>query len=130
MRLSWGIAAVSIGVRWDSHLTLAQQTKELASSHKIHHHVQVVDVLERSPEVDEERVSYPDQHFSFRIGVLNLLHLDHFLFVEDFDSVESAVVLGTNQVNTPKRTSAKPNLISLVPLSDTHVLSMWKSPRA
>ena len=87
-----------------TNLRLSQQTEQLSSSDKVHDHIQIVHILERSPQVDQEWVSDPDQHLSLRVGVLDLLHLDDFLLVQDLHGVEPTVVLGADEVDSAERT--------------------------
>jgi len=86
--------------RIKTHLTLPQQTEQLSTSHKVHHHVQVLGVAERSPEVDEERMSNPDEHLSFRVGVLDLLHSNDLLLPEDLHGVEPSVVTRFDEMDS------------------------------
>lgn len=85
-----------------AHLTLPEQTEKLSARDEIHDHVEIVDVLESAPEVDEEWVPNTDEHLTLRVGVLDLLHLNNFLLVEDLDRVETTVMLGSDEMNTPK----------------------------
>lgn len=68
-------------------LTLPQQTEQLSASDKVHDHVEVLRVLERAPQVDEERVAHALEHLALRVGVLHLLHLDNPLLRKDLDRV-------------------------------------------
>lgn len=47
------------------------------------------------------------QHFALVIGMLDLLHLDNLLFLEDLNGIESLVVLGLNQVYTSETSCAQ-----------------------
>lgn len=75
-----------------THLTFTKKAKKFTSCHKVHNHIQVIYILEGSPEIDEKWVSNPYQHLSFRIGVFNLLHLDNLLLVQNLNGIETAVV--------------------------------------
>lgn len=116
-----------------AYLTLSQQAKQFTAGHKIHDHVQVVDVSKCAPQVDQERMSHSHEHFPFRVGMLDLLHADDFFLVEDLDGVEATVVPGSNEVDTAK--GARAEAIRKVrgqPLTEsqrgtTYVLSIWKS---
>lgn len=88
-------------------MALAEKTEQLSACDKVHDHVQVADVLEGAPEVDEEWVTDADEHLTLRVGVLDLLHLDDLFLVEDLDGVESTVVARADQVDTTKRASAE-----------------------
>jgi hypothetical protein len=111
-----------------THLTLSQQAKQFTTGHEIHHHVQVVHVAKRSPQIDQERMSYPNKHLPFRVCMLDLLHADDFFLVEDLDGVESAIVSGSNEVYTTEGARSKAVTASAFPLrktsSMTHVLSI------
>lgn len=100
--------------RTSTHLALPEQAEELAACHKVHDHVEVVDVLEGSPQVHKERVTNTDQHLSLRVGVLDLLHLDYLFLAQNLYSIESAVVLGTNKVDTTERSSTQPWGVSCI----------------
>ena len=39
-------------------LSLAQQREQFTSMNKVHDHIQIHCILERSPEVDDERMGY------------------------------------------------------------------------
>lgn len=90
-----------------TNLTLAKKGEELAARDEIHHHVEVLRVLERAPEVDEERVSYPLEHLSLRVGMLDLLHLDDAFFRENLDRVRAVVVLRADEVDATERTGTE-----------------------
>lgn len=74
------------------YLRLPQQTKQLSPLNKIHHHVQVLAILPRAPQRDQEGVATALQHPPLVIRVLDLLHLDHLRFLQHFDGVEALVV--------------------------------------
>lgn len=50
------------------------------------------------------------QHFTLRVCVFDLFHFDHLVFVEDLDSVESAIMLGADQMDSPKGARAESDL--------------------
>jgi hypothetical protein len=64
-----------------TYLALAQQAEQFSSGNEIHDHVKVVHILKSAPKVDEERVADAHEHFTFRVGVLDLLHFDDFLLI-------------------------------------------------
>mgnify|MGYP000869324154 CR=1 FL=1 len=86
---------------------LPEERKELASFNKIHHHVQVLGVLERAPQSDEEGMLDICQHSSLVVGVLDLLHLDYLGLLEHLDCVETLVVLRLDQMDSAEATSSK-----------------------
>lgn len=47
------------------------------------------------------------KHFAFVIGMFYLLHLHDLLLLEDFDSIESLIVLRLDQMHTPEASSSK-----------------------
>ena len=55
------------------------------------------------------------QHLPLIICMLDLLHLDHLLFLQDLDSIETLVMLGLDQVNPAKTSSAQCPLYLKVP---------------
>lgn len=113
-----------------TNLALSEQAEKLSTCHKVHDHVEVVDVLECSPQVDKEGVPDADQHLSFRICVLNLLHLDNLFLIENLDSIESAIVFGANKMNTPKGASTESQWSACAEGPSTYVRSIAKSARA
>lgn len=82
-----------------AHLTLAKKTEQLPTGDKIHYHVQVVDVLERAPEINQEGVAYADKHLPLGVRMLDLLHLYDLLLVQHFDGIEAAIVTRANEVH-------------------------------
>lgn len=90
-----------------THLRLAQQTEELTTLDKVHDHVQVLGVLESTPERDQERMLDLLQHATLVVGVLDLLHLDDLLLFEHLDGVEALVMLGLDQVDTSETAGTK-----------------------
>lgn len=112
----------------DTHLALSQQAEQLTASHKVHYHVEVVGILERAPQVDEERVSDTDKHLSLRVGVLHLLHLDNLLLVENLNGIEPTVVLGPYKVDTAKGASTQTGLLEPeYALSGLLTFAQWQS---
>lgn len=93
--------------RGTAYLTLSQQAKQFTTGNEIHDHVQVVDIAKRAPQVDQKRMSHPDEHLPFRVGMLDLLHAHDLFLVEDLDGVEATVVPGSNQVNAAKGARAE-----------------------
>ena len=63
-------------------------------------------VLERAPEVHEERVPHEGQHEMLVIGMLDLLHLDNVLLAQHLDRVAALVVLRAHKVHTTERAGA------------------------
>lgn len=47
------------------------------------------------------------QHAAFVIGVLDLLHLDHLSFLENFDGIVALVVLGLDEMYAAKAAGAQ-----------------------
>ena len=76
-----------------THLRLPEETEEFSALNKIHHHVKVFRVLEGAPKRDQKWMFDPLEHFALVVCVLNLLHLDHLLFLQDLDSIVTLVVL-------------------------------------
>jgi hypothetical protein len=90
-----------------TNLTLAKEGEELAARDEVHDHVQVLRVLKRPPQVDQERVSYSLEHLTFRVGVLDLLHLDNALLRENLDRIRAVVVLRTDEMDTTEGTGTE-----------------------
>lgn len=90
-----------------AYLRLAQQTEKLSALDKVHDHVEVLGVLERSPERDQEWVLDLLQHATFVIGVLDLLHLDHLGFLEHLDGIEALIVLGLDEMDTTEASGSQ-----------------------
>jgi hypothetical protein len=88
-------------------LRLAQQAEQLAALNKVHDHVQVLRVLERAPQGDEEGVLDLLQHAALVVGVLDLLHLDDLGLLEHFDGVEALVVLALDEVHATEAAGAE-----------------------
>lgn len=57
-------------------------------------------------------MSYANEHFPLRIGMLNLLHPNDLLLVEHLDSVEPPVMLRSNEMNTTKRARSQSDMRS------------------
>lgn len=91
----------------ETYLRFSQQAEQLTTFDEIHNHVQVLRILECSPQGDKERVFDLLQHAALVIGVFDLLHLDHLGLLEHFDSIEALVVLGLDQVYTTKTAGAE-----------------------
>lgn len=75
-----------------THIGPPQKRKQFSTSYKIHNHVQIREILEGAPEVDDERVLHGEEQSLLVVRVVHLTHPDDFFFVEYFDSVESEVV--------------------------------------
>ena len=90
-----------------TYLRLSQQTKQLASFHKIHDHVEVLGVLEGAPQGDEEGVLDLLQHAALVVGVLDLLHLDDLGLLQHLDGIEALVVLGLDKVDAAEAAGAE-----------------------
>ncbi len=95
-------------------LRFTQECEKLASRNVVHDHVKEGRVFERSPQVDQKWMSDNRQDGPFRVGVFDLLHLDHLLLSKNFDGVESMIVSGPNEVDTTKRSGAEGTLDSKV----------------
>lgn len=52
-------------------------------------------------------MSHPDEHLSFRVGVLDLLHSNDFFLAEDLDGVEPSVVTRFDEVHSTERTGSE-----------------------
>lgn len=76
----------------NTHIRPPQKREQLSARHEIHDHVQIREILERAPEVDDEGVLHGEEQSLFVVCVVDLTHPDDFFFVEDFDGVESEVV--------------------------------------
>jgi len=92
---------------WLTNLALSQETEKFPSRHKVHYHVQVVDIVESSPQIYQKWMSYSNKHLPLRVGVLDLLHPDDLLLVEHLDGIEPSVMLGSNEMNTTERTRSE-----------------------
>ena len=90
-----------------AYLRLSEQTEQLTALDEIHDHVQVLRVLERAPEGDQERVLASLQHAALVIGVFHLLHLDHLLLFQNLHGIEPLVMLALDQVHTAEGAGAQ-----------------------
>ena len=76
-----------------AHLRFSEETEQFTSLNEIHHHVQVLRILKRAPERDEERMFDPLEHFALVIRMLDLLHLHYLLLLQYLDGIVALVVL-------------------------------------
>jgi hypothetical protein len=90
-----------------TYLAFAKQTEKFSAGDKVHDHVQIVDVLERAPKIDEERVPNSNQHLALRVSMLYLLHLDNLFLSEHLNGVESTVVFRPNEVDSSEGARAE-----------------------
>lgn len=90
-----------------TYLRLSQQTKQLASFDKVHDHVEVLGILEGSPQGDEEGVLDLLQHAPLIVGVLDLLHLDDLGLLQHLDGIKALVVLGLDEVDAAEAASTE-----------------------
>jgi len=90
-----------------TYLGFPQQTEQLASLDKIHHHVQVLVVLKGSPQRDQEGVFYFLQHLPLIVGVFDLFHFDHLSFLQNLDRIEAQIVSRLNQMDTTEASSTQ-----------------------
>ena len=74
---------------WPTNLALPQERKQLAALDKVHYHVQILRILEGTPQGDQERMLDLLQHPPLVVGVFDLLHLDDLLLFQDLDGIES-----------------------------------------
>lgn len=82
--------------RQTTHVRSAQERKQLPARHKVHHHVQVRRVLERPPQVDDERVLHGLQHCLLVARVRHLLRPHNLLLAQHFDRIEPPVVFASH----------------------------------
>lgn len=76
-----------------AHLGFSEETEQFTSLNEIHHHVQVLRILKRAPERDEEWMFDPLQHFALVIRMFDLLHLHDLLLLQYLDGIVTLVVL-------------------------------------
>jgi hypothetical protein len=102
--LGWEIAGEGAGISslilqhadWGdgvAHLGFSEETEQFTSLNEIHDHVQVLRILKRAPERDEEWMFDPLQHFALVIRMFNLLHLHDLLLLQYLDGIVALVVL-------------------------------------
>jgi len=91
----------------NTYLRFAQKAEELTTLNEIHDHVQILRVLEGSPQSDQERMLDLLQHPPLVVGMLDLLHLDYLSLFQYLDGVETLVVLRLDQMNSSETASTQ-----------------------
>ena len=76
-----------------THLRFSEKAEQFASLDKVHNHIKVLGILKSAPERNEEWMFDSLEHFSLIVCMLNLLHLDHLLLLQDLDGIITLVVL-------------------------------------
>lgn len=105
---------IELGDRVRESLGLAKQTEQFSAFDEIHDHVQILRVLERAPQRDQEWVFDLLQHPPLVVGVLDLLHLDHLALFKDLDGIETLIMLGLDQMDSSETSGTQGTLDSKI----------------
>lgn len=75
----------------NTYLCFVKQRSHLATFEEIIDHIEILRILERSPNSHQEWMLDLKEHSDFIASIFYLLRLDDLLFLPDFQSVESRV---------------------------------------